>query len=271
MNTSTFPSFEVLLGEANAVKAHPVAHRMFDKVACRELLLELGAPIVQRFFTLTSADQLEPSMIATPTVIKPRRGANNRGVMSLLPLGGGRWRELLGGQELDYEGVVGTMAASVLRLGVPDSWIVEDMVEGAMTGSPVDDVKLCMFGDVLACSFVRSNDPRGYRWFDADWRPVDTGVHAAHLIPGIAVPDSNRHLTEIATEISSRLPLPFVRVDFLVGQSQTVVGELTPYPGWYRDFSPEWDKLLGMHYERSTAELASSGRDITRIGPAVLA
>jgi len=264
-------SFSAVLEDAHSRKEHPVARRMLDKVHCRRLLEELGAPLVQRFELVASIDLLEPQMITTPTVIKPRRGSNNRGVLALLPLGEGLWRELLGNVVLDFEAVRGRMAAAVLRHDVPDSWIIEDLVEGVISGVPVDDVKLCVFGDVLACSFVRSNAPRGYRWFDEHWRPVDTGVHPAHLQPTIPAPATRAHLTDLAQAIGARLPVPFVRVDFLVGANKTVVGELTPYPGWYRDFTPEWDTILGMHYQRSATALRASGRDLERIEPLVMA
>jgi hypothetical protein len=264
-------SFAVLLEQANARKEHPVARRMLDKVRCRALLVEIGAPVVERFELIESIDRLTPSMLQRPTVVKPRRGFNNRGVAALVPLGDGYWREMLSGVVLDFEGVRGRLAAAALRHTLPDAWIVEDLVEGESPGVPVDDVKLCMFGEQLACSFVRSNGPRGYRWFDADWQPVDTGVHPAHLEPSIPAPAARDHLAEIARTISARLPVPFVRVDFLVGHKQIVVGELTPYPGWYLDFTPEWDQTLGMLYSRSDAALRASGRDVTRVDPVVTA
>lgn len=259
------PSFAASLGNAHAAKEHPVARRMLDKVRCRHLLEELGAPVVERFKVLDSINVLRPDHLVTPTVIKPQRGFNNRGVMAVRPVGAGLWHNVLTGKELDFEGVRGTLVAAALRHGLADGWIIEDLVEGSRPGAPVDDIKLNMFGDRLACGFVRSNAPRGYRWFDENWRPVDTGVHAAHLEPSIPVPESAARLTEIAQDVARRLPVPFVRVDFLVGAQQAVIGELTPYPGWYRDFSPEWDTILGMHYDRAAAELARSGRDLTAV------
>jgi hypothetical protein len=255
------------MAEAHAVKEHPVARRMLDKEQCRRLLEELDAPLVQRFAVMDSIDALRPRHLATPTVIKPRRGFNNRGVLALRPVGHDQWQCVLTGRAFDFQGIRGTLVASAVRYGLADSWIIEDLVEGVGPETPVDDVKLSLFGDRLACSFVRSNRPRGYRWFDASWVPVDTGVHAAHLEPSIPVPNSATHLTDIARTIARRLPVPFVRVDFLVGARQTVVGELTPYPGWFRDFTPEWDTILGMHYERAAGELVRSGRDVSTVSP----
>jgi hypothetical protein len=258
MDDSMDARFSVLIGDANERKEHAIARRMFDKVDCRLLLEELGAPVVERFELLGSLDRLEPEMIAQPTVVKPRRGFNDRGVAVLMPIGPMRWVERLSGRELDFEGVRGLLAASVLARGVPDAWVMEDLVPGSTPDSPVDDVKLCVFGDVVACSFVRSNAPRGYQWFDEAWLPVDTGIHALHLEPDIEAPACRRDLVEVARSISRQVRLPFIRVDFLANTEGFVVGELTPYPGWYRDFAPEWDHTLGMHYVRAARELDAS-------------
>jgi len=258
VDDGTDPLFSVLIGAANERKEHAVARRMFDKVDCRLLLEELEAPVVERFELLGSLDRLEPEMIANPTVVKPRRGFNDRGVAVLEPIGPFRWVERLSGRELDFDGVRGHLAAAVLAQGVPDAWVMEDLVPGATPDSPVDDIKLCLFGDVVACSFVRSNAPRGYQWFDEAWLPVDTGIHALHLEPGIDAPACRFELVEVARSISRQVRLPFIRVDFLANPDGFVVGELTPYPGWYRDFTPEWDRKLGMHYLQAERELVAS-------------
>lgn len=249
------PSFAALMAEAEARKEHPAARRMFDKVEARRQLEELRAPLVPRFELIGGLDRLEPSMLRTPTVIKPRRGYSDRGVLALHPLGGGRWRELLRERELDFEGVRGQLATALLTLDLPDAWIIEDLMPGDPPGTAVDDIKLSLFDDELVCSFVRSNGPRGYQWFDAQWRPVDTGVHALNLNPAIPVPPLRDELTEAAQAIARQLRLPYLRVDFLVNRTGFVVGELTPYPGWYRGFAPEWDRILGMHYAHADAAL----------------
>jgi hypothetical protein len=248
-------SFAELLGRAHARKEHDVALRMLDKVRCRELLVELGAPVVDRFDLIGSMDKLHPAALRTPTVLKPRRGSNNRGVFALIPIERGRWWELLSGSELDFATLRGRMASAILLDSLPDFWLAEDLVEGASPKVPVDDVKLNMFGSLFSCSFVRSNAPRGYRWFDDNWDPVDVGVHAAHLEPRLPVPAQAVKLEAIARSISVQLPLPFLRVDLLVGSAGAFVGELTPYPGWYRDFSPEWDRVLGGHYRLAAETL----------------
>jgi len=249
------PSFARSIGEAEARKEHPAARRMFDKVEARRQLEELAAPLVPCFELIGPLDRLHPSMLRTPTVIKPRRGYSDRGVLALQPLGGGRWRELLRERDLDFEGIRGQLATALLTLNLPDAWIIEDLFPGDPPGTAVDDVKLCLFDDELACSFVRSNGPRGYQWFDARWQPVDTGLHSMKLNPRIAAPPLRDELTEAARAIARQLRLPFIRVDFLANRTGFVIGELTPYPGWYRDFTPEWDMILGMHYERAESAL----------------
>jgi hypothetical protein len=256
------PSFADLLGSAHGRKEHAIARRMLDKVHCRELLIELGAPIVDRFELIGSMDNLHPAALRTPTVLKPRRGSNNRGVFALLPIGSGRWWELLSKSELNFATLRGRMASAILLDSLPDFWLAEDLVESASPEAPVDDVKLNMFGHLLACSFVRSNAPRGYRWFDDNWAPVDVGVHPAYLEPRLPAPAQAAQLEEIARSISVQIPLPFVRVDLLVGSAGAFVGELTPYPGWYRNFSPEWDRALGGYYRQADENLDQAARTV---------
>jgi hypothetical protein len=252
------PSFAALLGEAHARKEHPIVRRMFDKVELRRLLEELGAPVVDRFELLGPLERLHPSMLTTPAVIKPRRGSNNRGVTALQPVAPGRWRDVLGEREHEFEGIRGMLSTALVTMPLHDEWVIEDLMPGDPPGTPVDDVKFCVFGDDPVCAFVRANDPRGFQWFDADWQPIDTGVHAIYRRGGLTVPPHREALTETAREIGRQLALPFIRIDFLVNRAGFVVGELTPYPGWFRDFSVDWDTIFGEHYQRAEAALRAT-------------
>jgi hypothetical protein len=268
MRRSTVSSFSACIATANRRKDYPVISAMFDKERSHRLLEALGAPLPRDFRVIGELSRLTPDHLVEPTVLKPARSYNNRGVVALVPLGGHRWFEQITATELTFAELTARLDAEREKAGFADRWIGEELLRAA-DGSdrPVDDVKISMFGDYMACSFVRSTRPRGFQWFDDVWEKVNVGIHTEKLDPTLNAPENAEQLLGIARAIGAALPLPYIRVDLYPTDRGPVVGELTPLPGWYFNFNDEWDERMGRLYEERERYLFSRGMDWSRVTP----
>lgn len=253
-------SFSWSIARASRDRPYPIARSMLDKLGNRQILEALGAPVSTGFEIVGSMTMLTRALLATPTALKPVRGSNNRGFLALVPAGHGTWRELTSDRRLGLEEIREELAHALLRDGLSDSWLREDLLRDA-DGRLVDDIKLLMFRGRLGAAFVRRNYHRAFRWFDADWRPLDPGLSRHPIDPSIAAPDHREAITALASRISAALPLPFVRVDVYPAASGPVVGEITPFPGWAHDLAPALDRDLGRLYEEAESEMLAEGMD----------
>lgn len=241
---------------------------MFDKERSRQLLEALGAPLPRQFRVIGELSRLSPNDLTEPTVVKPTRSSNNRGVVALVPLGDGRWLDQLTGYTLTFQELTSRLNSERTTSGFADHWVSEELLRASDGADrPVNDVKISMFGAHMACSFVRSTDPRRYQWFDHAWEKVDVGIHTKSLDSRLNPPESAEQLLQVARTIAAALPLPYVRVDLYETDRGPVVGELTPLPGWYHSFNDEWDARMGLLYEAREHQIFSRGMDWSSVSP----
>ncbi|MEY8837654.1 ATP-grasp fold amidoligase family protein, partial [Cribrihabitans sp. XS_ASV171] len=69
----------------------------------------------------------------------------------------------------------------------------------------------------------------------------------------LPLPQNPQAMMEMARAISAALPLPFCRIDLFEFDEGLTVGELTPEPGGYQNFSPAADLYLGAFFEYGMA------------------
>jgi hypothetical protein len=184
-------------------------------------------------------------------VVKPARGAGSAGVFVVRadadvievekakPLGGlaGMARRL---EELLASGRVGQ-----------DSWRVEDIV-GDGSG-PAGDLKFYSFYGKVSLVLEIERVPRTrHCWWGADGVPVSTGKYEDSAFQGAGFTPEQRRLVE---GISARLPVPFMRIDFLRGRDGLMFGEFTPRPGQFHLFAPATDRRLGTDFLRAEGRL----------------
>jgi hypothetical protein len=254
------PSFSWSIAHANRSRPFPFAKALNGKVKARRLLEALELPVPRDFRVVGGVADLTPKMLDRPTVIKPDRGANNRGVVPLVPEGRGRWRDLAHDVLLDFDDVRATLAREVVAHGVPDLWVAEELLVAPGGGLP-NDVKYLTFRGELAVQFIRTNFPKRFQWFDEHWAHIESGLAEHTPDPSITPPGDVALYTEIAQGVSRVIPLPFVRVDLLETDRGPVVGELTPYPGWAHRLDPELDARLGARYESAEKAMLSAAFD----------
>ncbi|MEO8527478.1 MAG: ATP-grasp fold amidoligase family protein [Pseudolysinimonas sp.] len=254
------PSFSRSIARASRDRPFPVVEALFGKVAARELLTALDLPIPGDFEALGSIADLRPVHIDRPRVLKPESGSNNRGFVALEPLGSGRWRDVVHDDILTFDDVREYLARALVTHRLTDRWVAEELLRSPR-GGIADDVKVLTFRGEIGATFIRTNSPKLFRWFDADWAPLESGLVRHTIGHQILPPPNSADFDRLAVEISRALPVPFVRVDFLASDRGPVVGELTPFPGWAHDLSPDLDERLGLLYERAETVLVRAGMD----------
>ncbi|MGE6474984.1 ATP-grasp fold amidoligase family protein [Psychrobacter sp. NPDC078631] len=172
-------------------------------------------------------------------IVKPVRGAGSKGVFVKSPDGylDLRDKELIS----DYESFE-EKYKSYSDLDVIIEELISDDDEIAR------DIKIYSFygASPIALEIIRSNDKNYYCYYDEDFNIInDCQDRERDFFDGKGF---NKEIFAIAKEVSCLIPLPFIRVDFLVANEDYRLGELTPIPGFYSRFNNSYDKKLGKEY-----------------------
>lgn len=174
-------------------------------------------------------------------IIKPIRGANSRGIFikdekGYLDLGD---KQLL----TDYESFE-KKYKSYSNLGI----IIEELIADHDSNESARDVKIYSFyGKApIALEIVR-RDKRNYHcYYDENLNIInDCLARDRDFFEGEGF---DKEIFDVAREISCLIPLPFIRIDFLVTNKYYKLGELTHMPGYYSRFNHYYDKNLGKEY-----------------------
>lgn len=211
--------------------------------------LNIATPTVEH-----AVYSLETIPYMNEIVIKPADGAGARGVYLVHTeediydvkntKGLSSWSQLLENMQKDlYTGAVSE-----------DKWIVEPLVyENRAEKIPARDMKFyCFYGKVgIILEIVRDPEIRQC-WWSVDGDRLKTGKYEESLFHGLGVTEEQ---IQVAEQLSSEIPVPFIRIDFLLGEEGLVFGEFTPKPGNYDEFNQETDQFLGDYFLDAEARL----------------
>lgn len=143
--------------------------------------------------------------------------------------------------------VIDSLNNSIVNNKVRDVWIVEELVHA--NNKPASDLKFYCFYGVCGLVLEIKREPKTKYCF---WLPngesIDTGQYSNSLFEGESLLPSQIELAEF---VSSRIPVPFMRIDFIRTDSNKagmVFGEFTPSPGDYEKFNDNVDQYLGEMY-----------------------
>ncbi|MFG6119276.1 ATP-grasp fold amidoligase family protein [Thalassobacillus sp. B23F22_16] len=135
-----------------------------------------------------------------------------------------------------------------------DSWYLEELIlENKEVKTPASDIKFyCFYGRVgLILEIARYPEVK-YCWWTADGERVKTGKYEDDPYLGKGVSSAE---TELAADISTEIPAPFIRIDFLRSEEGLVFGEFTPKPGNYDEFDEHSDRWMGDLFLEAEARL----------------
>lgn len=125
-----------------------------------------------------------------------------------------------------------------------DAWRIEELIledtENKVSGR---DVKFyCFYGRTgVILEIIRTPEIK-YCWWNGQGERIQTGKYDDKAFEGWGV---SREEIEMAERISSMIPSPFMRIDFLRSEDGLVFGEFTPKPGNYDEFNDNIDTYLG--------------------------
>lgn len=190
------------------------------------------------------------------SVIKPIDGAGARGVYliysehEIIDLYRSRkltnWEELTFSMKQDLE----------TNLVEEDSWFMEEFIlDHYETRKQANDLKFyCFYGKVGVILEINRYPERKHCWWTRTGERIRTGKYDEDLFLGEGVSEKELVMVEM---ISSKIPAPFIRIDFLRSGNELVFGEFTAKPGNYDEFNDEIDRLLGDYYLAAEARLTN--------------
>ncbi len=188
------------------------------------------------------------------TILKPTDGSSSNGVFIIgdqvafeVKTG-----NIINGRKALEEKVENLRKNKIVK---KDSWSLESFIGDVSKEviEPPRDLKFyCFYGKL---GFVLEVD-RAKKTSYCEWAPdmsvADTGRYEAQSFIGSGF--TNEELIE-ALKISSELPFPFMRIDFLKSKNEFVFGEFTPRPGQYSSFNKNYDRYLGELFLDAEARL----------------
>ena len=183
-------------------------------------------------------------------VVKPSRAASSKGVYSFLS------------NDAIYNLGANTALSSFAefiedakkipdKLGRPDSWMVEELILNE-DGFLPNDLKMLTFYGEVALVQEATRLPTRICYYNRDGHSVRTGRYEDRAFEGTGVP---AEYIDLAEKISLKVPIPFMRIDFLKSAEGPVFGEFTPKPGNFQGFDAPTDARLGRCYAEARGRL----------------
>nr|WP_245324324.1 ATP-grasp fold amidoligase family protein [Nesterenkonia lacusekhoensis] len=233
-----------------------------DKLRGEKFARNLGLPTALAYDEVFTAETLP---IVPGTVIKPRGELGSRGVFIL-----GEDSSIYDVQKSQYVGdeMQVREIISALVTGEPseklrgrgrvgrDEWIVERAIFDSQDESlPARDLKFFVFyGKVAAILEIMRFPEKKYCWWDAYGNQVKTGIYDEYDWVGEGVSEAE---IAVASRVSSEIPGPFMRLDFLRGRDGLILGEFSGGVGEYHKFNTHWDHHLGELFLDAEGRLTS--------------
>jgi len=239
-------------------------HDLHAKDKQKALARRLGLSVAEEHVShVPLADALD-YIAAAPVdnvVLKPVAAKSGTGVFCIVRENG-RYLDLRTMKRFRLEGLRQEARLSYAKLRRADEWMVEELLlpsDGSMR--IIDEVKAhCFAGrtELIMQKGEARSGRRGLRFYDRDWQPVETGRRPESTIDDLTPPPNGAALVEVAERASSRIPMPFMRVDLYDTHRGVVLGEFTPGPGGRRSFNAEWTERLTRSW-REAAERLEAG------------
>jgi predicted RNA-binding protein YlxR (DUF448 family) len=185
-------------------------------------------------------------------VVKPVDGAGSRGVYLILDFNhiiDIKRQKTLKNWEMLKENMQEDIASGWVK---QDEWLMEELV-CSENHSPATDIKFyCFYGKVALILEITRVPELRYCWWTAESKRIRTGKYDEDLYKGQGVSQDE---IKLASDISAKIPAPFVRIDFLRSSKGLVFGEFTPKPGNYDEFDKKTNQLLGDYYLEAEGRL----------------
>lgn len=237
---------------------------MHGKDEQKELARRLGLSVAEEYISDVPLEEALRHIERTRLerfVLKPLSAKSGAGVVCAVKQDDG-YLDLKRGKRTTLKGIGEEAYLGYAKLGRADRWLVEELLlprDGGLR--MIEDYKFhCFAGRVEFILQKGDVDEDGtvkhaIRFYDRDWRPVDTGMRPDLQSDTLTPPPTGEQLVEAAEAAASRIPMPFLRVDLYDSHRGVVLGEFTPGPGGRRLFNQEWTERLTRRWHEAAAEL----------------
>jgi len=115
----------------------------------------------------------------------------------------------------------------------------------------------CFYGQVGLILEIQREPEIRHCWWNSSMERINVDKYNESLYDGSGVSQDEIKMVE---ELSSNIPAPFMRIDFLRSENKLIFGEFTPKPGNYDEFSKEIDQKLGDLFLKAEANLMNDLR-----------
>jgi acylphosphatase len=189
--------------------------------------------------------------VAPGRVIKPCGSSQCKGVFQILKDGSiyDVRNQLFQSEDIMFEAI-----KNMVKSGTPDSWIVEEFIEG-QKGNPPTDLKLyCFYGDIPLIVNIQRYPAHKLNFLNATGEKL--ACHPGY--EGMEWEGSGFTPEEIESvrKISLSIPLPFMRIDFVRSkEGELVFSEFTHTPAQFENFENDFDRLLGKNFVDAESRL----------------
>lgn len=141
-----------------------------------------------------------------------------------------------------------------------DKWLIETIIyRDSEQKSPARDFKFYTFyGEVVLIKEVDRSRNRQLVYWTADGEEVEASIDSVPLLEGEGI---TKEEVALASRISRAIPAPFVRIDFLKGESGLYFCEFTPRSGTFDKFTQTYDQTMGEAYIRAESRLTNDLMD----------
>ena len=222
-----------------------------DKVSAYQFIDQLN---ILRPETIDGKYSIVDIPIKDNIVIKPADGAGARGVYLVYRfdyiVDVNRKREITSWEELAESMIEDIKTGRVSE----DAWLIEELIfEDQENKIPASDIKFYSFyGKIGLILEITRYPERKHCWWTATGERIRTGKYEEDLFKGQGV---SKEEIELATNLSMKIPAPFIRIDFLRSHNGLIFGEFTAKPGNYDEFDKKTDQWLGDYFLEAQGRL----------------
>ncbi|MCL5255753.1 MAG: hypothetical protein M1363_06470 [Gammaproteobacteria bacterium] len=200
--------------------------------------------------------QAEAIEFRPQSVIKPLSGAAATGIFLIIDET--QIVEVKSGRRLGSYAELRDAMQGLLadRSVAKDQWLHEELIADVNGDQviPARDLKFyCFYGKVAMILEVNRDNGAKYCEWLPDGTRAETGRYTEVKFDGAGFTAAQMKQVE---SLSRKIPVPFIRIDFLATEQRFVFGEFTPRPGQFHTFNDEFDLYLGRYYLAAEARLS---------------
>ncbi|MFC6053471.1 hypothetical protein A6M14_06985 [Acinetobacter sp. Ac_877] len=222
---------------------------------------KLGVKTPYIFFKNMPLEKIKNENINDSFVLKPEQAHSSLGVyLCHYDRNSDTYEELLTTKKMTKKEIFEEAEKIMLEKKISNKWIIEQLVypeDGQLYA--IDDWKFyCFYGKVgLILQKHKSLDGEiSYKLYDCDIvEATKTGKYIGKIDNTLPISKNMQEMIEVAKLLSSKIPLPFIRVDLFSSSEGVVFGEFTPFPGGFSMFWKTWDAVLGKMWVDAEARL----------------